>query len=401
MLERSRYIQKKFLGLKVLKFKDFLLEFDQSMHFSDRSNVNKEKELSKARKSNGSRMLPFEFTPAKTGYNIIGMDDTSTGSKKSSPDLTYKDWLDMMDVNQASFEKFISELWNYQATHKVLSEKAGRTGKYYAVIPGTILIKTEGYVWRPVFNTGGGANTQMFVFQAEGNTLTTLYPINIDTSRESLLRKTYDHFYREDMGNFRDRFPSLDSFKLGEDFEVIPLAENIVVDFKNGDYAEKENAKKKIDSAYSSVKFQEEPIKFTPPPIPEGVSPNRKQFGSGDTFIYQGENGEENIDFEVSSIDNIDDIKKAQREKTVGKIDRLYMSGKKLTWTGSRFSKSDYSLEVKPGDEISVYEIVRGRRIPVKYYIGKLINSEPRIIAQDKVQMWLYPIKYKKKNENN
>jgi len=32
---------------------------------------------------------------------------------------------------------------------------------------------------------------------------------------------------------------------------------------------------------------------------------------------------------------------------------------------------------------------------PHLYYITRLINSEPKIINADKVQMWLYPIKYK------
>ena len=387
----------------ILRFNEFLFEFRQTAHFSNRANINKEKELSKSKKSDGSRMLSFEYTPLNTGYKIVGMDDVSTGSKKSKPDLTYEDWLDMMDVNKGAFEKFISTLWNYQANHKVIQDKKGRSGKYYAIIPGVVLVKTEGYVWRPIFNTGEGVDSQLFVFDAVGDDLTTLYPITMDRSQEYLLRKTYDHFYREDKGNFRERFPSPGDFKLGEHFEVIPLAENIIVEFKNGSQSEIDSAKAKIDTEYSSVKFEEERPIFAPPPIPPGVKEIRKQIGQGDSFIYHGPDGNKDLDFKISSIENMNDIKKAQSEKRVGDVKSLFIKGKKRNWTGTRFHESDYNLELNAGDELSIYELVNNRRSPVKYYIGKLINSEPRIINQDKVQMWLYPVKYKylKENENN
>lgn len=388
--------------MTILKFKEFLFEFNQTEHFSNRSNINKEKEIPKKKKGDGSRMLPFEYTPLRTGYKILGMVDVNTGPKKSEPDLTYEDWLDMMDVNKESFEKFISALWNYQANHRIIQNKKGRPGKYYVIIPGMIIIKTEGYLWRPVFNTGEGGNSQLFIFHAVGDNLTTLYPTTMDVSRESLLRKIYDHFYREDKGNFRERFQSPSDFKLGENLEIIDLAKNIIVEFKNGNQSEIDIAKEKIDTEYSSGNFDDEPAIFIPPPslIPQGIKETRKQIGKGDSFIYQGPDGKDKVDFIISSIENMSDIKKAQSEKRVGDIESLLIKGKKRDWTGTRFYEIDYNLELRVGDELSIYELVNNKRSPVKYFIGKLINSEPRIINQNKVQMWLYPIKYKNREEN-
>jgi hypothetical protein len=239
--------------MRILNFDDFLLEFESTKHFRNRSNINKNSEEEKVRYKEGSRLLPIRLTRVISGYSIKEMWGVKT--------LLYEDWLREMGVDRTSFESFLSQLWNYQSTHPALIERMkGNSGRYYAILPGPLKIKTGDFPWNPSFSAGTKSEIcQQFMYLGESDSLITLYPVSLRISDEEIRRKIYGHNYREEKGNFRERFPNLKSFNLGTNLSIIKMApEGITVRFNPSDPQNLEKAKAKIDEAYGSFQQPKE-----------------------------------------------------------------------------------------------------------------------------------------------
>jgi hypothetical protein len=384
--------------MRILNFDDFLLEFESTKHFQRRSNINKKSEEGKINYEDGSRMLPLDLTRVKSGYSIKRM--------LGAENFPYEDWLSIAEIDRDVFESFMSQIWNYQASHPVIQDKMfGKPGKFYSILSGPLIIKTGKFDWNPVFSTGGrDESSHQFMYIGEGDSLITLYPVHLKISDEEIRRRIYGHNYREDKNNFRERFPNLESFKLGENLVITKMSPNgIEIDFDPADPQNLEKAKAKIDEAYGLIKTPKKPtLEDLPPETLTAEEAKRWQFGPGEYFVYHGEEGKESINFSVRKIDNLDEIKALQKEKNLPSLKEVVLSGMewKIIQDGRNFRnfESPRTLRLKKWDEISIYSTGEyNKKVLTRYFIGNLATGEPSILAQGKIQMWLYDMETKKR----
>lgn len=271
------------MGIIVYNFEEFidkLYEFRMTSHYLDRSNIDIEKEGNFNK--DGSRILPINLTPKRTGFKLIGL---KSGNEK----IRFEEWLSKYDIDKKNFEFFVSNILNHQTEHKKLEarKKPKNESSYiaYIIYYGMPVIKTQDdeREWELDILVGDEYRGELMIGFALDEDLTTFIVPPV------LNKNEYRKMFSEHLKRKRNKLDKWDEEhvmitsilrNINSNIKFYNLMvnnkERIIIDYYDGDEENIEIAKKEIDIAY-------------------GGSPNNRYFllkkkkkGTNDLILEEG-----------------------------------------------------------------------------------------------------------------
>lgn len=191
-------------------FKNFLslLEFEKSGHYSNRINIIPSKEKGKPR-TEGSRLLPLNQTPFETGYSIEYIRNLDT-----EKNIGYNSWLMEHNITKDDFQRFLSEIWNFQMDNEIISKRKGNPNVDYIIDPGKLVIKIMDSYFEIYYTSENKEDYKgnKFIILASENTLITLKNASSE-NRPSWEDDLYQHKIRKGGISFSNKYPNIQSFR--------------------------------------------------------------------------------------------------------------------------------------------------------------------------------------------